>query len=72
VLALPVQGPWGSVVGAMQAAMGLRLRYIIPVHDWHWNAAARTQLYERMKARFAEQNITFVDIADGDPVIVDI
>ncbi|HEU4966966.1 MAG TPA: MBL fold metallo-hydrolase [Candidatus Saccharimonadales bacterium] len=71
VLALPVQGPWGSVVGAMQAAMALRLRYVIPVHDWHWNAAARQQLYQRMQARFGEQGVIFVDITDGKPVTID-
>lgn len=71
ILALPVQGPWGSVVGAMQAAMELRVQFIIPVHDWHWNAAARTQLYERMKTRFAERGVTFVDVVDGKPVTID-
>ena len=70
VLALPVQGPWGSTVGAMRSALSLRVQYIIPVHDWHWNAMARKQMYERMKTRFAEQHITFVDLADDMPVTI--
>ncbi len=72
ILALPVQGPWGSTVAAMRTALSLGPRYVIPVHDWHWNAMARKQMYERMQVRFADANIAFVDIVDNAPVTLDV
>jgi len=65
VLALPVTGPWGSVMAAAQLALDLKPRVIVPIHDWHWNDSARQQLYERLAAFFAEHDITFVKTQDG-------
>ncbi len=70
ILALPIQAPWGSTVEAVKVALDLKPRYIIPVHDWHWNTNARQQMYERLEKRFGEEGITFLKMADGEPVVI--
>ncbi len=37
VLALPIQAPWGSMVAAVEKAAKLNPKFVIPIHDWHWN-----------------------------------
>lgn len=68
ILALPVTAPWGALTHAASLAIDLKPRFILPIHDWHWNAAARKQAYERLTSFFADQGITFVPLADGKPV----
>jgi len=68
ILALPLTAPWGALTHAAALAIDLKPRYILPIHDWHWNAAARKQTYERLVSFFREQGITFVPLADGKPV----
>ncbi len=70
ILALPVQAPWGSTVEAVKVALDLKPRHIIPVHDWHWSAEARQQMYDRLEARFAQDGITFHKMVDGQPVVI--
>jgi L-ascorbate metabolism protein UlaG (beta-lactamase superfamily) len=70
VLALPVQAPWGSLVDAVRLGLTLKPKYIIPIHDWHWNDQARRSQYDRMKKLFANDGIEFLDLENGEPVIV--
>jgi L-ascorbate metabolism protein UlaG (beta-lactamase superfamily) len=72
VLALPIQAPWGSTVKAVNLAIQLKPKYILPIHDWHWNDDARTQTYDALEKLFNEQNITFCKLATGTPVVLDI
>ncbi len=72
ILALPVQAPWGSMVNATRLALSLKPRYVIPVHDWHWNDEARGQMYAMMEQAFAEQNITFLGVPNGEPIVVEL
>ena len=67
ILALPVTGPWGSLVQAAALGTALKPRFIIPIHDWHWNPAARGQAYDRLAAYFEPLGIQFVKPADGVP-----
>jgi L-ascorbate metabolism protein UlaG (beta-lactamase superfamily) len=71
VLALPIQAPWGSTVKAVNLAIQLKPKYILPIHDWHWNDDARTQTYDALEKLFNEQNITFCKLATGTPVVLD-
>lgn len=73
VLAMPVQAPWGSSMNAFNIAVKLKPKYVLPIHDWHWNDQAREQMYERwFKPALAEQGIKFVSLETGEPVEIDV
>jgi L-ascorbate metabolism protein UlaG (beta-lactamase superfamily) len=65
ILALPVQAPWGSFVAAMELAVKLKPKTVIPVHDWHWKEEARKMLYKRAEEYLAEHGIKFVGLETG-------
>lgn len=65
ILALPVTAPWGSLVRAAQLGSELKPKYIIPIHDAHWNETARASFYDKLEAFFKEQGIQFVKVQDG-------
>lgn len=71
ILALPVQAPWGSTIKAVNLALGLKPRHILPIHDWHWSDAARQQMYNRMEGVFGDHGITFHKLETGVPVEID-
>ena len=62
ILALPVQAPWGSKIAAINLALKLQPKYIIPIHDWHWRDEAREQSYNDLEKLFADKGITFYKI----------
>jgi L-ascorbate metabolism protein UlaG (beta-lactamase superfamily) len=72
VLALPIQAPWGSTVRAVNLALELKPKYILPIHDWHWTDDARQQTYDSLEKLFGEQKITFCKLATGTPVVLDV
>jgi L-ascorbate metabolism protein UlaG (beta-lactamase superfamily) len=72
VLALPVQAPWGSTVAAVNLALQLKPRYIIPIHDWHWSDAAREVMYDNLETIFKKNGITFIKTTNGEPFVLDI
>lgn len=67
ILALPVSAPWGMTVRAVQVALDLKPKYVIPIHDWHWRDEARLQMYDRFESRLGEAGITFLKLVDGAP-----
>ncbi len=71
ILALPVQAPWGSTVNAVNLALKLKPKYVVPIHDWHWSDAARTSMYDRLEEIFKEQGITFLKMETGVPVVLE-
>ena len=71
VLALPVQAPWGSKIDAINLALKLQPKYIIPIHDWHWRDEAREQSYNDLEKLFAGKGITFYKMQTGVPVVID-
>lgn len=72
VLALPVTAPWGSTIAAVNLAIKLRPKFVVPIHDWHWRDEARTQMYDSLERAFAQAGITFLKLEDGKPVIIDV
>lgn len=70
VLALPATAPWGSLMGAAAMLQRLKPKYVIPIHDWHWNDTAREQAYDRLDAFAKENGITFLRPIDGQPIEV--
>lgn len=71
ILALPVTAPWGSTIRAVQLALELKPKYIIPIHDWHWNDEAREQTYTGLENLFAERGITFLKPRTGEAIVID-
>jgi L-ascorbate metabolism protein UlaG (beta-lactamase superfamily) len=71
ILALPVAGPWASTIRAAKLAIELKPKYVLPIHDWHWSDAARTQQYDILKEALAHEDITFVPLVTGEPVVID-
>ena len=72
ILALPIAGPWASLVDAAKLAIELKPKYVLPIHDWHLNDAARQQLYELLARVLGENNIEFIPLQTGQPIIIDV
>ncbi len=71
ILALPVSAPWGSTLKALNVALDLRPRYVLPVHDWHWRDEAREQTYAMYEEQLGKEGITFIKLKTGEPVVLD-
>jgi len=72
VLALPVQGPWGSARAAAELAIKLKPKYVIPIHDWHWRDEARIGAYDKFKAALGKEGIAFIKTINGEPFVLDV
>jgi L-ascorbate metabolism protein UlaG (beta-lactamase superfamily) len=72
ILALPVTAPWGSTIRAINLALELKPKFVLPIHDWHWNDAAREQTYARLENVLGEQGITFYKLKTGEPVEIEV
>ncbi len=68
ILALPVQAPWGSTIRAINLALELKPRFVLPIHDWHWSDAAREQTYDILQRVLGEHNIKFLKLETGQPI----
>ena len=68
VLALPVTAPWGSTIRALNLALELKPKYVLPIHDWHWRDEARDSTYDMYERILGEQGITFYKLKTGQPV----
>ena len=72
ILALPIAGPWASLITGLNLAIHLRPQYVLPIHDWHLNDQARSQLYGIMAEAFQKEHITFVPLVTAEPVVIDV
>jgi L-ascorbate metabolism protein UlaG (beta-lactamase superfamily) len=68
ILALPYTAPWGSVTDAVNLAIKLKPKFIIPIHDWYVSKEGKKWLYKIMSDIFVKHGINFVDIKDGQTV----
>jgi len=44
----------------------LKPKMIVPIHDWMWNDAWRSTMYDRMEVFFTEQSARFIKTVDGE------
>lgn len=72
ILALPVQAPWGSTIKAINLALALKPKYVVPIHDWHWRDEARENLYGGIAGALEKEGITFIKARNGEPFVLDI
>jgi hypothetical protein len=68
ILALPITAPWGSTDRAVQLALQLKPKHILPLHDWHWRDEVRIEMYYRLEGLFKEYDIEFHKLEDGKPI----
>jgi L-ascorbate metabolism protein UlaG (beta-lactamase superfamily) len=72
ILALPMTAPWGSMVKAVNLALELQPKYIVPIHDWHWKDDARQSTYASLERLFKDKGITFYNLKNGEPIVIDL
>lgn len=70
ILALPLQAPWCSLTEAVEYAVSLHPKIVIPIHDWHWNDSAREAFYERLTKYFGDNGIEFNPLGRGEELAV--
>ena len=70
VLALPITAPWGSTTDAVNLALKLKPKIIIPIHDWMWKDVIRQEVYVRLQTYFAKEGIDFKPLETGEIVEV--
>ena len=68
ILALPVAAPWGSTIKALNLALELKPKHVLPIHDWHWSDQARTGTYDMFEQKLGQQGIIFHKLETGKPV----
>jgi L-ascorbate metabolism protein UlaG (beta-lactamase superfamily) len=68
ILAIPITAPWGSAIKAVNLALELKPKHVIPVHDWHWSEAAQQQMYGLFAPILEEAGITFHKPVTGQAI----
>lgn len=71
ILALPMTAPWGGSIAAINLALKLKPKHVIPIHDWHWNDQAREMAYKQFETLLYDQGITFHSLQTGQPVDIE-
>jgi L-ascorbate metabolism protein UlaG (beta-lactamase superfamily) len=72
ILALPVTAPWGANIKAVNLALELKPKHVLPIHDWHWSDQARAGSYDLMEQHFSKAGITFHKLETGVPVEIEV
>lgn len=72
VLALPVVAPWGSTRRAVELALELKPKYVLPVHDWFLSPEAREWIYEGMAGVLDPAGITVLKPENGVAIELDV
>lgn len=71
ILALPVTAPWGATTTAVNKALNLKPKYVIPVHDALWNDGSRDYMYGLIGNILEEQGITFLKMEYGKAEVIE-
>lgn len=70
ILCLPVTAPWGSTTQAVEKALAVRPKIIIPIHDWHWKDEARQQFYKMLQNIFSKEGIEFKAVENNEIITI--
>lgn len=68
ILALPIQAPWGATTDAVNLALKLKPKVIIPIHDWMWKDGFRQMMYQRLKEFFETKGIDFKALETNETI----
>ncbi|HUQ85633.1 MAG TPA: MBL fold metallo-hydrolase [Candidatus Limnocylindrales bacterium] len=66
ILCLPITAPWGSTTKAVEMAVSLKPKFIIPIHDYMWKEEIRKGMYERLEEYFNTEGIEFKSLETGE------
>lgn len=66
ILALPITAPWGSTTWAVETALKVKPKVVIPIHDWHWKDEVRKGMHQRLHEYFKTQGIDFKTVETGE------
>ena len=70
VLALPIDAPWGSTTWALEVALKLKPKIIIPIHDYLWKDEMRKMFSQRIAEYLKEHSIDFKLLEIGEKIEV--
>jgi L-ascorbate metabolism protein UlaG (beta-lactamase superfamily) len=70
ILALPTIAPWGSTIDAVNLALKLKPKVIIPIHDWMYKDNVRQMMNQRLSEFFKTKGIDFKALETGEVVEV--
>ncbi|HZE87299.1 MAG TPA: MBL fold metallo-hydrolase [Methylomirabilota bacterium] len=70
IVALPLMGPSWMITQAVEKALALKPKVIIPIHDWQWRDEARKEFYKRLQDFFTQNMIQFKEFESG--IIVEV
>lgn len=59
ILALPLLGPSWMITQAVEKALEIKPKYVLPIHDWHWKDDVRKTYYHRLETFFTKHDIQF-------------
>lgn len=68
VIALPIVAPWGSTTDAVNLALKLQPKVIIPIHDWLYKDGVRQMMHQRLHEFFKTKGIDFKALETGEIV----
>ncbi|MFZ1483460.1 MAG: MBL fold metallo-hydrolase [Candidatus Saccharimonadales bacterium] len=68
VLFLPVTAPWGNTIRAVELAIELKPRVVIPVHDWFFTEAAVEFVYGKAETALKAHGIQFIGLKPGESI----
>lgn len=70
ILALPLLGPSWMITQAVEKALELQPKIILPIHDQQWKNDYRRGYYKRLTSFFAQKGIEFKSLETGKVVEV--
>jgi L-ascorbate metabolism protein UlaG (beta-lactamase superfamily) len=70
ILALPTIAPWGSTIDAVNLALKLHPKIIIPIHDWMYKDGVRQMMNQRLAEFFKTKGIDFKAMETGEVIEV--
>jgi len=53
---------------ALNLALALKPKHVLPIHDWHWRDEARESTYQNFEQILGKEGITFYKLQTGVPV----
>src|SRR5581483_6975976 len=68
ILALPISAPWGSTTWAVEVALKLKPKIIIPIHDYLLKDQINQMFSERLAQYFKEKGIDFKLMQKGEKI----
>ncbi|HSA83698.1 MAG TPA: MBL fold metallo-hydrolase [Patescibacteria group bacterium] len=68
ILALPLLGPSWMITQAVEKALEVKPKIVLPIHDWHWRDDMRKQFYQRLTDFFSKHAIDFKPLETGASV----